>query len=212
MADYDDDNRSGRTWTLVAAGVVVVLIAVIGLWVALSGDEENGDAGTGSAAAQDYIGPRAMDGGIPVGFAHTPAGSQAAAAAWVSYGIQAPSSRVAEGAANVFDPPELLGAPDPQDDDWFSITPVAVSEGVEGDAGVVKVLVLKSQLVESTEEVQMVLLEMGLGLEWNDEAEDWRITDADVVETLTAPFARAQFEGYSWLGPLSFQALGPLFP
>src|SRR5215212_4149063 len=108
MADPDDDERSGRTWTLLAAIAVVVIIVAVGGWLVVSRNDDAGNnkstAGTDHGSIpSDYIGPRAIEGGLPVGFAHTAPGSQAAATTWLSYALASPDSRVPEGLKDVVD-------------------------------------------------------------------------------------------------------------
>lgn len=215
MADLDDDERSGRTWTLLAALAVVVIIVAVGGWLVISGndddDPDDSTAATGGSAPSDYIGPRAIEGGVPVGFAHTPAGSQAAAAAWASYGALSPASRLPDGIEEVFASPDVLGT-DPEIDTWLSMSPVAVSAGVGGDAGVVRVLLVKTQEAEDESGVVVgSLLSVAVSLEWSEDQADWRVTQLEILEDFVPPMAREDFEGFFWLAPISYQTAGPLF-
>lgn len=221
MSDYEydepgDGRFGGRTWTLVAAVAVVVALVGVGGWLVITGDDddspganENPETPNNGPSSDEFVGPRQITGGMPTGFAHTPEGSQAAAASWMSYAALLPTSRMPEGVLSVFESPDVLGL-DPQLEGWLSATPIGVSDGVEADSGVVKVLIVKHQVDEETDDIVVGLFSVAVSLVWSDEAEDWRATQVEIVKEFAPPLSRSDFTEYEWLAPISMTAAGPL--
>jgi hypothetical protein len=181
----------GRTWTLIAALIVVALVIGAGVWVlALRDDDDtatttpqpSSPAATVTELPEGFVGGRDIVDGVPVGFSHDQAGAISAAVTWTGMAFIYPRAQRAPGITNVFtDTAPPLDPETPSNGLIISATPIAVRGTVEADTGVVEVLSavtgdFVNGLPPESDQLAVDVEIIALTLVWDAGAEDWRIS------------------------------------
>lgn len=192
--DDTNGNREqwgGRTWTLIAALIVVALIIGAGVWVlALRDDDDTAPTPQPSAPTatvtelpEDFVGGRDVIDGVPVGFSHDQAGAISAAVTWTGMAFVYPRTQRAPGITNVFTDTAPPIDPEGQVDAErvIAATPLAVRGTVDMDTGVVEVLStvtgdFVNGLPPESDQLAVNLEIISVTLVWDAAAEDWRIS------------------------------------
>lgn len=220
---YRDDRRRGlgTAWLVTAIAVVALIVGLVA-WIALTPADDNNDADppdppAGTAATVElpagYVGATRIEGGVPVGFAHTPEGAASAAATWSAYAFVYSSSARAPGVGALFlESAAPLDPSGPTSDQQVTTTPIAIRGTVTGDVGSVEVLTLSSgDFVGGADfnELSLNVEVLTLAMSWSTEAGDWRIASWE-RHTAPSPLTRPQLEGFTWLTPFGSQLSLPV--
>lgn len=232
--EYEDRGRGserwgGRTWTLIGALIVVLMIAGAAVWL-VTRDDGNGEdtaptTTVGATAApttaapgslppveqlpEGFVGGREVVGGIPVGFPHDQAGAISAGAVWTSYMfICPPDQRPIEGLAHIMsaDAPPLTPCGGGETDPSVSgQTPLAVRGSVSGDSGVLEYLTVGSHDFLTDLGWQVTSHVVTLTLMWSPDADDWSVTTwsrRNLFDSEAAEITPELFAGFQWLRPV----------
>lgn len=197
------------------AGAVITVAVLFLLGVGFVAGRASGDdddpptSGSGVDGEELAAGPTAMNGGVPVGFAHSPEGARSAALAWFPWLFSTPVGERPAGIGDVLasglEPP-LADASERFASVRTQFAPIAVRVDMESeDRATVTLLgpMLRGQLGD---ELGGEFLSLPVTLEWDDQAGDWRITilptgsleQYDVGEQVDA----ADVEGFEAVRPV----------
>lgn len=229
--EYEDrggERWGGRTWTLIGALIVVLIIAGAGIWLVTRDDDDGGETSStttvvasstsptappGSLPAVEqlpdgFVGGREVVGGIPVGFPHDQAGAISAGAVWSSYLFICPYDQRPEGLSTIMSPDaqELaLCGGGPTSPSVAGQTALAVRGSMTGDSGVLEYLTMGSYDFLDELGWQLTAHVVTLTLTWSPDANDWRITTwsrRDLFDSEAPEVVPELLAGFQWLRPI----------
>lgn len=184
-----------------AALCVAALLVTVGYIAGKSGNDDTTDNDPTPALDGDGLpaGPTGLEGGMPVGFAHSEEGARAAALSWMPWFLSSPSGEWPDGADGVL----ADGVTTPVDESLsrrLQFAPIGSKIDMDSeDRATVTVL---GMLMEGSAgaEVSGEMLKVPVVLAWDAAASDWRITSfpselaGDVI--IDGPLDAADVEGF----------------
>lgn len=188
----------------VAAFLVLLLVSVGFIAGRAAGGDDNDPPATAPVLPGGGLpaGPTGLEDGVPVGFAQNGEGALGAAAAWVPWLMSSPPSERPSGLDRVV----ADGAGDPVPEGVtarFTFMPIAGKVEMEGESQAV--VTLLGPVLEGNvgEELNGEFWSFPATLEWDDSADDWRITSlpagASATYQLDSPLDATDVEGFQAL-------------
>lgn len=212
MVDNDDraERWGGKTWTLIAALTVILIIAATAGILALRSDDPSHPTVTVEGLPDSFVGGRQIAGGVPVGFEHSEQGAISAAATWVAAGYVYPAVYRPQGIAAVFQAGAMTIDPDGPVDTGriIAVTPWAVRGTIGDDAGVVEIFALSAgdfllPTVDTGLDALATSAEiMAVSMVWEPGVGDWRITAVERRPLDPAQLTSQTLAGFRWLRPI----------